>query len=99
MLVLAVAPPHTFSLPISLNSLGREGVRLLSPRDSQITSKPDAGTDDTAPGDLMSSSGSSMRTQDDTTFPFQTISSGAQLGRLGTLCIWGCLYFGSIVGP
>ena len=40
-----------------------------------------------------------MRTQDDTTFPFQTISSGAQLGRSGTLCIWGCLYFGSVVGP
>ena len=39
MLVLAAAPPHTFSLPISLNSLDREGVRLLSPRDSQITSK------------------------------------------------------------
>ena len=29
-----------FTLPISLNSLDREGVRLLSPRDSQITSKP-----------------------------------------------------------
>ena len=28
-----------FTLPISLNSLDREGVRLLSPRDSQITSK------------------------------------------------------------
>ena len=51
MLVIAAAPPHTFSLPISLNSLDREGVRLLSPRDSQITSKPDSGTDDTAPGD------------------------------------------------
>ena len=51
MLVLAATPPHTFSLPISLNSLDREGVRLLSPRDSQIPSKPDAGTDDTAPGD------------------------------------------------
>ena len=25
---------------------------MLSPRDSQITSKPDAGTDDTAPGVL-----------------------------------------------
>ena len=35
---------------MSLNSLDREGVRLLSPRDSQITSKPDAGTDDTIPG-------------------------------------------------
>ena len=51
MLVLAAAPPHTYTLPISLNSLDREGVRLLSPCDSQITSKPDAGTDDTAPGD------------------------------------------------
>ena len=51
MLVLAATPPHTFSLPISLNSLDREGVRLLSPRDSQITSKPGGGTDDTAPGD------------------------------------------------
>ena len=52
MLVLAAAPPHYLFLPISLNSLDREGVRLLSPRDSQIPSKPDAGTDDTAPGDL-----------------------------------------------
>ena len=51
MLVLAAAPPHTFYLPISLNSLDRKDVRLLSPRDSKITSKPDAGTDDTAPGD------------------------------------------------
>ena len=53
MLVLAAAPRHTFTLPISLNSLDREGVRLLSPRDSQIPSKPDAGTDDTAPGDAI----------------------------------------------
>ena len=50
MLVLAAAPPHHLFLPMSLNSLDREGVRLLSPHDSQITSKPDAGTDDTAPG-------------------------------------------------
>ena len=28
-----------FTLPISLNSLDREGVRLLSPHGSQITSK------------------------------------------------------------
>ena len=48
MLQLHLIP---FSLPISLNSLDREGVRLLSPRDSQITSKPDAWTDDTVPGD------------------------------------------------
>ena len=29
-----------FTLPLSLNSLDREGVRLLSPRDSQILPKP-----------------------------------------------------------
>ena len=29
-----------FTLPISLNSLDREGVRLLSPHDSQILPKP-----------------------------------------------------------
>ena len=34
MLVLATDPPHYLFLPISLNSLDREGVRLLSPRDS-----------------------------------------------------------------
>ena len=41
-----------FFLPISLNSLDLTGVRLLSPRDSQITSKPDEGTDDTVPDDM-----------------------------------------------
>ena len=34
---------------MSLNSFDREGARLLSPCDSQITSKPDVGTDDTSP--------------------------------------------------
>mgnify|MGYP005841597741 CR=1 FL=1 len=33
--------PIPFTLPISLNSLDREGVRLLSPRDTQILPKPD----------------------------------------------------------
>ena len=51
MLLLAAAPPHTFYLPISLNSLDREGVRLLSPRDSQITSRTDVGVDDASAGD------------------------------------------------
>ena len=39
MLVLAQLHLTTFFLSISLNSLDREGVRLLSPRDSQFTSK------------------------------------------------------------
>ena len=38
-------------LPISLNSLDREGARLLSPCGSQITITPDAGPDDSSPGD------------------------------------------------
>ena len=41
----------SFTLPISLNSLDREGVRLLSPRDSQILPKPDAGADDASADD------------------------------------------------
>ena len=40
-----------FILPISLNSLDREGARLLSPCGSQITITPDAGPDDSGPGD------------------------------------------------
>ena len=51
-LVLAAAPPHYLSLPISLSSLDLAGVRLLSPRSSQITSKNQfAGADDTSAGD------------------------------------------------
>ena len=41
------------ALPISLNSLDHEGARLLSPCGSQITSKPDAGTDDSVPDDAL----------------------------------------------
>ena len=41
------------ALPISLNSLDREGARLLSPCGSQITSKPDAGPDDSVPDDAL----------------------------------------------
>ena len=41
------------ALPISLNSLDREGARLLSPCGSQITITPDAGPDDSTPGDAL----------------------------------------------
>ena len=46
---------HIFylALPISLNSLDRKGARLLSPCGSQITSKPDAGPDDSVPDDAL----------------------------------------------
>ena len=49
---LAVAPHIYLALPISLNSFDREGARLLSPCGSQITITPDAGPDDSAPGDV-----------------------------------------------
>ena len=85
MLVLAAAPPHTFYLPISLYSLDREGVRLPSPSDSQITSKNQMQVPMIPFQEMrLNSSGNSMRTQDDTMFPFQTISSGAQLGDRGS---------------
>ena len=48
--MLAAAPPHNLILPISLNSLDLAGVRLLSPRDSQILPTV-AGADDTSTGD------------------------------------------------
>ena len=42
---------YYLTFPISLNSLDREGARLLSPRGSHIIITPDAGPDDSAPGD------------------------------------------------
>ena len=53
MLVACCSSTYYLALPISLNSLDREGARLLCPRGSQITSKPDAGTDDSALGDAF----------------------------------------------
>ena len=50
MVFAAAAPPRCTSCPISLNSLDLAGVRLLSPHDSQITSKTVAGADDNRAG-------------------------------------------------
>ena len=41
------------SFLLSLNSLDREGARLLSPCGSQITIKPDVGPDVSAPDDAL----------------------------------------------
>ena len=51
MLVACCSSTHITPLTylLSLNSLDREGARLLSPCGSQITIIPDAGTDDTPP--------------------------------------------------
>ena len=70
MLVLAAAPPHTFSLPISLNSLDREGVRLLSPRDSQYFKNQFAGADDIVQVMQPSSRRTSMKMVFVMSFPF-----------------------------
>ena len=83
MLVLAAAPPHYPFPTLSLNSLDREGVRLLSPRDAQILTKQMQVLTMPMQGTLPNSSGSSTRIQDVTMFPFRTISSGAQLGQSG----------------
>ena len=54
MLVACCSPTYIYlAIPISLNSLDREGARLLSPCGSQITSKPDAGPDDSVPDDAL----------------------------------------------
>ena len=53
MLVACCSSTYYLALPISLNSLDREGARLLSPRDSHITSKPDVGPDDSVPHDAL----------------------------------------------
>ena len=50
LLQLHILPCRTF---LSLNSLDREGARLLSPCGSQITSKPDAGPEDSIPDDAL----------------------------------------------
>ena len=90
MLVLAAASPPYLFLPISLNSLDLAGVRLLSPRDSQIL--PKQLQVPMIPVQVMqpSSSRSSMKILFVVLFLFILISSGAQLGRSG---IWqlGCL--------
>ena len=83
MLVLAAAPPHYLFLPISLNSLDCEGVRLLSPRDSQITSKTVAGADDTSAGDATQLKWELDEDLFIGVFRFLLICSGAQLGRSG----------------
>ena len=70
-----------FTLPIILNSLDREGARLLSPCGSQITITPDAGPDDSAPGDALKLKWEFDEDLGRYYVSFLMISSGAQLGR------------------
>ena len=76
---------HLFAprCPTSLNSLDLAGVRLLSPRDSQILPKTVAGADDASADDETELKWSSTRNVVVTMCLFLMISSGAQLGRSG----------------
>ena len=100
MLVLAAAPPHTFYLPISLNSLDREGVRLMSPRDSHITSKTSCRCWWYRASDATGFRRSSMKISFIVLFSFQLIGSGAHLGRSEIFALGVVFfYFGFVVGP
>ena len=82
-LVLAAAPPHYPFLPLSLNSLDLAGVRLLSPRGSQILPKQLQVPMILVQVTQLSSSGSSMKIVFVAMFRFMLISSGAQSERPG----------------
>ena len=65
------------SIPMSLNSLDRVGVRLLSPCGSQILQLQMQVQVILLQLTITSSGGSSTRTLSDTTYLFRMISSGA----------------------
>src|SRR3954471_14755730 len=90
-----------FTLPISLNSLDREGVRLLSPRDSQILPKPVYRCRGNRVVDAPELKEELDEDLVHCVVSFQLISSGAQSGRLGICVAFGVVffYFGSVVGP
>ena len=91
---------YLFTLPISLNSLDREGARLLSPRGSQILPNQLAGVVESVQMTQPSSGGARWRSCLLWCSIFQLISSGAQLGRSGICVAFGVVffYFGSVVG-
>ena len=78
------------TLPISLNSLDREGVRLLS-RLTDYFQNQLAGVDDSLQVTQPSSRRSSMKIVFFMLFHFQLFSSGAQLGRSGICVAFGVL--------
>ena len=92
---------YLLPLPISLNSLDREGVRLLSPRDSQILPKPVCRCRRTVRMTQPSSRRSSMKI-----LSFVLLRSNWSVvepswGRSGICVAFGVVffYFGSVVGP
>ena len=89
-----------FTLPISLNSLDREGVRLLSPRDSQILPKPSCRCRWVRADDATKLRRSSMKILSFVLFRSSRSVVEPSWGRSGTLSHLGFFfYFGSVVGP
>ena len=80
-----------FTFPISLNSLDREGVRLVSPCDSQILPKPACRCRWYRAGDATELKEELYEDLVHCVVSFQLISSGAQLGRSGICSIRGSL--------
>ena len=100
MLVACCSSTYYLALPISLNSLDREGARLLSPRDSQITSKPDAGTDDSVPDDALELKWEFDEDSRRYYVSFPDDQYWCPVGAIGTVSHVGLIfYFGTIVGP
>ena len=88
------------ALPISLNSLDREGARLLSPCGSQITSKPDAGPDDSVPDDALELKWEFDEDSRRYYVSFPDDQYWCLVGAIGTVShVRFIFYFGAVVGP
>ena len=101
MLVACCSSTYYLALPISLNSLDREGARLPSPPWLTVYFQNQM-QGPMIPFQMMrlSSSGSSMKTPVVTMCLSQMISSGAQLERSGPCrMLWLFFYFCTVVGP
>ena len=90
-----------FTLPISLNSLDREGARLLSPRDSQILPKPACRCRWVRAYDATKLGRSSMKILSFVLFRSSLSVVEPSWGRSGICVAFGVVffYFGSVVGP
>ena len=100
MLVACCSSTYYLALPISLNSLDREGVRLLSPRDSQILPKPACRCRWVRADDATKLRRSSMKILSFVLFYSSWSVVEPSWGRSGTLSHLGFFfYFGSVVGP
>ena len=89
---MLVAAPHIYlALPISLNSLDREGAGLPSPCGSRLLSNQMQGLMTLFQMTHLSSNGSSTRTHAVTMCHSLMISSGAQLGSIGDRVAFGVL--------